>query len=271
MSNKIILLGSDPELFTKNLATGNIGSVAGMLGCDKWNKKVMEDGLNIQEDNVLIEFDIKPHGAFDTFTLDLARGIETCNLLANEVGHEVVPGICSHIYTMDEIKSFHKSALVFGCEPDYNALTGAVNPKPAAADPGLRTAGGHVHIGYMDMLPAGMDPEQSKNIMGVMCDYHMGLLSLLLDTDDRRRELYGKAGAVRLKDYGIEYRTLSNFWIFKEDTKKLIWDRAHQAVASLEGEWERLTATIDPFEVQRVINENDKRAAEAHLKKLGLH
>ena len=264
--SKIILLGTDPELFTRRVDNKRISSVAGLLNCDKWNKKVMEDGLNIQEDNVLIEFDIKPHNQIQTFSADIIRGIDTCNRLANEVGHEVVKGVCSHVYTMDEINSFHKNALVFGCEPDYNALTGAVNPKPAAADPGLRTAGGHVHIGYIEHVPAGMDPEQSKNIVGVMCDYHLGLPSLLIDGDDRRRELYGKAGAVRLKNYGIEYRTLSNFWIFEEANRRMVWDQAHKAFESLAGEWERLAAILDPAEVQRIINENDKRAAEAALK-----
>lgn len=269
--SKIILVGSDPEMFTKNLATGKISSVAGKLGCDKWNKLVMEDGLNIQEDNVLIEFDIKPHSSFETFSKDLSRGIEVCNRIANSVEHEVVHNVCSHLFTMDEIKSFHRNALVFGCEPDYNALTGMQNPKPAAADPGLRTAGGHIHLGYIDSLPEGMDADFSKAVVGVMCDYHLGLMSLLLDSDDRRRELYGKAGAIRMKDYGIEYRTMSNFWIFKEDIRKIVWDQAMKAVAAIQSdEWERLTATIDPAEIQRAINENDKRAADLYLKKLKL-
>ena len=44
-------------------------------------------------------------------------------------------------------------------------------------------------------------------------DYTLGLDSLLLDSDTRRRSMYGRAGSFRFKEYGIEYRTLSNFWI----------------------------------------------------------
>lgn len=264
--SKIILLGCDPEMFTCD-QHGRISSVAGLLGCDKWNKRTFSDTIRIQEDNVLVEYDTNPQPSLDLFSKNIQEGIDACSQIVNEVGLEIAAGICSHVYTMDELNSFNKSVFMFGCEPDYNALTGATNPKPASADPGLRTAGGHVHIGYQEHLDSlGMDLERSQTIMGVMCDYHLGLPSLLLDKDDRRRELYGKAGAIRMKPYGIEYRTLSNFWTFEQEARKLIWEQAHKAFASLEGEWERLINLIDPAEVQRIINSNDKNTAEQVLK-----
>lgn len=264
--SKIILLGCDPEMFTRD-QQGRISSVAGLLGCDKWNKRFYSDTIRIQEDNVLVEYDTNPQPTLDLFSKNIQEGINACAQVVGEVGLELAEGICSHIYTMDELNSFNKSVFMFGCEPDYNALTGATNPKPAADDPGLRTAGGHVHFGYNEHLDTlGMDLARSQTVMGVMCDYFLGLPALLVDGDDRRRELYGKAGAVRLKPYGIEYRTLSNFWTFKEDTRKMVWDQGHKAFSSLEGEWERLINLISPEEVQRAINSNDKRMAEEFLK-----
>ncbi|MGC5648572.1 UNVERIFIED_CONTAM: hypothetical protein RF648_21665, partial [Kocuria sp. CPCC 205274] len=164
-----------------DIQTGVIDSFAGRLGCDKWNKKVIGDDIRIQEDNVLIEYDINPHKEFDTFNDNLNRGIAACYELAKPLGMSIAEGICSHVFTEAEIKSFHESALVFGCEPDYNALTGMRNPKPAAADLGLRTCGGHIHIGYNDVTEVTGD---NQKILGVMCDYFLGLPSLLLDKDD---------------------------------------------------------------------------------------
>ena len=268
--SKIVLLGSDPELFTLDLEKGVIGSVAGKLGCSKWDKRTFSDDVRIQEDNVLIEFDTNPQGTFDAFSKNLLDGLRACKQVSNEVGHDIAPKVSSHIFTLDELNSFHKSVFEFGCDPDYNALTGMPNPKPSAADPGLRTAGGHVHIGYKDLLPQGMDFQQSQAIMGVMCDYYLGLFSMLEDKDDRRKELYGKAGAIRMKPYGIEYRTMSNFWIFETMHHRLVWEQAMKAVESLKGEWERISATIDPMEIQRVINENDKRTADRYIRMLGI-
>lgn len=267
---KILLLGSDPELFTIDRSTGKLSSVAGKLGCDKWNKRTYSADVRIQEDNVLVEFDTNPQGSMEAFMKNLSDGLKACEEVVNEVNHDIAPNISSHIYSMDELKSFHKSVFTFGCEPDYNALTGMVNPKPTSVDPGLRSAGGHVHFGYRDLLPKGMDFSQSQAIVGVMADYYLGLYSVLEDMDNRRRELYGKAGSIRMKDYGIEYRSLSNFWIFKEETKKMIWQQANKVVASLEGEWERISAMVDPQEIQRVINEGDRRAAERYISTLGI-
>ncbi|MCS5736868.1 putative amidoligase domain-containing protein, partial [Herbiconiux daphne] len=229
-------------------------------------KKVVGDDNRIQEDNVLIEYDINPHKEFDTFNDNLNRGIAACYELAKPLGMSIAEGICSHVFTEAEIKSFHESALVFGCEPDYNALTGMRNPKPAAADLGLRTCGGHIHIGYNDVIEVTGD---NQKILGVMCDYFLGLPSLLLDKDDRRRELYGKAGACRFKDYGIEYRSLSNFWTFQEKQRQWAWEQAHKAFNFMNsGDFEMLIAIVDPEEVQRCINEGNKELAEVYIKQL---
>lgn len=258
-----ILLGSDPELFTFDVSTGKISSVAGKLGADKYNKKVVTDDIRIQEDNVLIEFDINPHGTFGAFNDNMQRGIDACFTAANAVGHSVAEGVSSHTFTAEELASFHKDAFVFGCEPDYNALDGLRNPKPAAANAGLRTAGGHLHIGYSDVC--SVDSETQK-ILGVMCDYFLGMPALLLDTDEVRKELYGKAGACRFKPYGIEYRVLSNFWIAQERQRLWAWEQAHKAFTFMRGDFMELAAMVDPMEIQRVINNNDKAMAEHYIK-----
>lgn len=269
MMTKIIFVGSDPEMFTQT-PSGIITSVAGRLGCDKWNKRELHPDVRLQEDNVLAEFDINPHSEFEAFDENMQRGLDSIRqVLENELDCTIAEGVSSHIYTMEELESFDKSAFIFGCEPDFNALTGMQNPKPAAADAGLRTAGGHIHIGYAEHISKDQF-SHSQAICGVMCDYFLGLPSLLLDKDDRRRELYGKAGSVRMKSYGIEYRTLSNFWVFSQMQRQFIWGQAHKAFEYTIGDYERLINLVDPEHVQQIINTGDKKMAEQYIKMLDI-
>lgn len=258
----VIYLGSDPELFARDAATGLVTSLAGRLGADKYNKRHVTEDVRIQEDNVLIEFDINPHGTFDGFNANMARGLQLCDEAARQVGSIVDPSICSHVFSDEELRTFHKDAFVFGCEPDFNALTGMRNAKPAAADAGLRTAGGHIHIGFNEVREVD---SESQKVLGVMCDYFLGLPAILLDKDDRRKELYGKAGACRFKQYGIEYRVLSNFWTQDDASRLWAWEQAHKAFNFMTGDAMMLAAIVDPEEIQRVINQNDKQLAEHYI------
>lgn len=259
--SKVILLATDPELFTS--IDGVIGSVAGRLGADKHNKKAVTEDVRIQEDNVLVEFDTNPHGDFNGFDSNIQRGINYCAEAVGVIGHEIAFGVSSHVFSPEQMATFHRDAFVFGCDPDYNALTGMRNPKPEAADPGLRTAGGHIHIGYSDVSEV---TSESQKVLGVMCDYYLGLPALLLDGDDRRKELYGKAGACRFKPYGIEYRVLSNFWVQEKANRAWAWEQAHKAYGMMAGDFMSLVSIVSPEDVQRAINQNDKVMAEQFIR-----
>jgi hypothetical protein len=113
-------------------------------------------------------------------------------------------------------------ALTFGCDPDFNAWDyGSANPRPRSRNKALRSAGGHIHIEA---------PELDKLELTKAMDLFVGVPMLSFDTDARRRELYGKAGAFRPKSYGIEYRTASNAWLQSDDTKRWAFNQSQKAV-----------------------------------------
>ncbi len=64
-------------------------------------------------------------------------------------------------------------------------------------------------------------------------DYFLGIPSLLLDKDEERRHLYGKAGAFRPKPYGVEYRVLSNFWLKSPELMRWVYNTTHLAISEL--------------------------------------
>ena len=61
-------------------------------------------------------------------------------------------------------------------------------------------------------------------------DKFLGVPSVLRDSGTLRRKLYGGAGAFRFKNYGVEYRTLSNFWIFDESNIQWAYRGTEQAL-----------------------------------------
>lgn len=266
MSSPVFTIGTDPELFTTR--DGKISSVAGLLGCRKTEKLHLSQNVRLQEDNVLAEFDINPCKGFAEFNQTVKEGLELTQALLAKHGLQIAEGVSSHVYSPEELNSFHKSAFEFGCTPDYNAFTGRQNASPTSSNPGLRTAGGHIHIGYGETTPV---TKQNQLTAGVLCDYFHSMPAMFMDSDDRRKELYGKAGAIRFKDYGIEYRSLSNFWIMTEDLRRVVYDQTEKVVKYLETDKIiELNAILPVGRLQQIINSNDKRTAETFMARLGI-
>lgn len=260
---KNVLIGSDPELFVGNAQGVNFA--IGRIGGSKDNPRPCNFGA-LQEDNVLLEYNIDPCATPEQFRHHIKAVLEQGRDVLREFELDVVRGLSSHIFSEETLNEAGEQAWVFGCEPDHNGWTGKVNEFPTTANPLLRTAGGHLHIGFGHM--ESVTKKKSREVIQ-MCDYLLGLPSILLDKDDQRKELYGKAAAMRYKDYGCEYRTLSNFWLFSDELIAWAYDGA-RAAYERRGELEAFKGTMSSDEVQRIINTNDKPAALAACQALGI-
>lgn len=242
-----VLIGSDPEFFVGN--GDKIISVIGLLGGSKEEPLPVKDGA-LQEDNVLAEINIHPATSCQEF-MDNLRSVRA--QLDSRL-HPYKSVVKSSHFFEEEVLLSHPKALEFGCDPDYNCWTGEPNQSPDAMTY-LRTAGGHIHIGYDN-------PEPDKSFrVAQMCDVFLGIPSVLLDDDRDRRNLYGKAGACRIKAYGVEYRTLSNFWLKDEALIAWAYEQAMECVNRFD-ELESILEYISGAEVQDIINTGDRDRAE---------
>lgn len=246
-------LGADPEFFIEN-KEGKLKSIIGLLGGTKNKPRVIEKGLyKVQEDNVAAEYNIPPCASKEDFIKHILTPQEKIQLILG-IDKFNISKFASSSFTKDELT--HPKAHEFGCDPDYNAWTLEINDRPYIDDPNFRTAGGHVHVELFD--------KSEDNIIRVVraMDKHLGVWSVLTDTDDKRRQLYGKAGAFRPQPHGVEYRTLSNYWIFDKDLISEVWDRTalaiqHEMILPDSGEAKM---------IQLIINSNDKALAKTFLK-----
>ena len=242
-------IGADPEMFIRDKYTNKYKSAVGLITGTKDEPTPIDTvGHAYQVDNVAVEFNIAPANTLDSFrasihkVLDHLRGI----LPGYDFSHESAIS-----FPEEELQT--PQAQMFGCEPDYDAWNMIENQKPKANDPNLRSCGGHIHVGS-DIAVAN-----PVTVIRAL-DLFLGVPSINLDKGVLRRQLYGKAGSFRFKPYGVEYRTLSNFWIF--DDKLIQWayegtQRALDFVAS-----NKEISETDGHIIQQCINEGDKNAAD---------
>lgn len=148
----------------------------------------------------------------------------------------------------------HPMSRVFGCEPDYCAYTKKANPRPRPDHPGMRSAGGHIHV------ETQAHPLEVVKAM----DLFLGVPSVIMDDGKERKKLYGKAGAFRPKSYGVEYRTLSNFWMFDPKLIDWVWRNTERAL-----NLHKWAANVSDY-VEECINNNDEKMANALINEYNL-
>ena len=230
-------LGADP-------ATGKPISVIGYINADKWHPHQIPDmapGFTLQEDNVSLEYGIPPAATVEEFTRSINLVMQRSLAYVPNLSFSKMSCL---IFPKDQME--HPMAHVFGCEPDLNAWTGKENMKPRPPHKYMRSAGGHVHV------ETQKDPSSVIKAM----DLFLGVPSVLMDEGEDRKKLYGSAGAHRVKPYGVEYRTLSNFWIFDDRLIKWVWDNTERALAS------DIDLSSCAKDIIKAINKNDKVLAK---------
>lgn len=250
------LVGADPELFLETEATGAVRSAIERVGGSKRDPLPLgRDGFFVQEDNVAAEFNIPPARDVDQF-------VESIVWAKQRIADNVAPmGLRLRIAAsavFPDYELLDPKALSFGCDPDFNAWTGKMNPRPHAVDKNLRSCGGHIHVGLME--PSVKTKFTSRDFVRAM-DLYLGVPSVLMDDDLHRRQLYGKAGAHRITPYGFEYRTLSNFWIKTPSLSRWAYEqtiRAYEWVLSYKDR-EMLDHLFNAIgtEIQKCIDESD--------------
>jgi|LakMenEpi03Aug12_release.lakeMendotaPanAssembly.Ray.scaffolds.fasta_scaffold263433_2 hypothetical protein len=223
---KNITIGTDTEVFLVNTQTGKVTSAEGIIGGSKeepLNITSLGEGFALQEDNVMAEFNIPATNDNEEFKSNIDKILNHINTNYTNFKALIVPSA-----NFNPIDLLTEQANKFGCDPDFDAYLMQQNfPPDPIMFPDIRFAGGHVHIGLLDKLGVKSidfiqdNPLQTVNpeILHVLgnvvkfMDLFVGLPSTILDEDDQRKNVYGTPGRFRLKPYGVEYRSLSNYWI----------------------------------------------------------
>jgi hypothetical protein len=218
---------------------------------------------------------------YDGFQAEFTCGIHNClSFLVDEV-HERLDSLHRRAkvqngkLTLKNVLPVAQNVLVatapehveLGCMPSMNAygLRGRPVPDPYALR--YRFAGGHIHFGFTDSHELNKLPQMQDAVRAL--DGIVGLIgvSLAANIDNPlRREFYGLAGEYRLPAHGLEYRSLSNFWLAAPPITHLIYDVSRIALSlGLKGAYD-LVWKAKEGEVIEAINGSDVKLARRILR-----
>jgi len=262
-----ITIGTDPEFF---LMKGDeyVSSQSANIQGTKHEPVALKNGGTIQRDNVAVEFATPPAVGRE----DFVEKVRSCLKDAHEMlpkGHTMVVEPSA---TFNEVHLTDPEAQEFGCDPDFNAYTVSMNEKPWCGDSGFRSCGAHIHVGCLDSdgnaiegLEFLLEFAGKINAIKAMDLFH-GTISTVFDNSHasvKRRELYGKAGAHRPTDYGVEYRVLSNYWMKSPELVMLMDSLTRDAMALIvSGKLQGILDLVGEDELQSAINNGDVVAAQ---------
>ncbi len=148
---------------------------------------------------------------------------------------------------------FHPEAYKSGCNPDFNAYTMDENVAPDfTRHMGLRSCGAHIHAGV-----EGLNPYHFTRWMDLL----VAIPLLGVETPSSRRNMYGAAGALRIKEYGAEYRVLSNVWLEDAGLREFVWNGTMKAIEMTFKSDPK--AIVDWVEIPKAIDTHDMELADS--------
>ena len=256
---KNVTIGSDPEIFLFDTQAGKfVSAIPFCEGTKEHPFRLENSGFrSLHHDNVALEVNINPVKNKKDFVDEI---VYMLNYVKEYLPNHLEYRVCSSV-EFDANQLDCKEAQEFGCAISFDAWTESFNQPPEGAETPLRTCGGHIHIGYDDP-----DLEQSINLIKAM-DLYLGVPSVLMDGDAKRREMYGKAGDCRVTNYGVEYRSLSNFWL---NSIKLMGWAYDNTMAAIEFASNNQLSVKDNEEIPSCINENNIELAKELVNKYKL-
>lgn len=272
-----VMLGADPEFFFKQegrvIGSEKVIPKEGFRakGRDYNNEEVEYGAPIIVIDGVQAEFNPEASDCRETFS----NGLRTCFMRLDETirGKKVEVDFGAAVNVdEEELGSLSEENQQFGCSPSFNTYGQADMTIKDASTYLHRSAGGHIHLGTHYANPQGEILRSPERVVPIL-DIVLGNTCVLLDRDlgnVERRKNYGRAGEYRTPQHGLEYRTLSNFWLRSYPLASFVLGLARFAVhvAADEAASKKLLSLVSLEDIENAINKNDFELAQRNFNKI---
>jgi len=164
------------------------------------------------------------------------------------------------------------SSILEGCQEqcfnlqcnELNVYSGEKSVYPDGHTFMKRFAGGHVHIGYNGLKYQDLMTEYKVKVLVKVLDSVLGVMSVAFShskAEMERRKMYGRAGMYWLQIHGLEYRTLSAYWMASPVLSAIILGIARDCFTIALYD-EGFLQNFNEKEVVGIINNNDCKKAK---------
>lgn len=218
-----LTIGSDPEVFLQD-KNGNVASVIGIIGGSKKKPINIGKGCFIQEDNILAEGNIPPCRTKEEFLNNL-------NYIKDYISLVVSPLNLELRFSSSELVSesilMEDKANIFGCASSFNCITEDISSLSEMPEEyfNMRSSGFHIHYGWDN-------PTYEQRVAVVLLhEIFVSLPRVLEDNDNyNRRAFYGKFGDSRMKEYGVECRSLGGYFMKDDESISRVWEDSKHVI-----------------------------------------
>ena len=233
MKRETMTLGGDPEFFVEK-ADGKLLEAFTFLP-SKYEPAKTEGEQSIYWDGAQLEFQLEPNidinKILDSIRLGLKAGMEFARI--KSPGAYISTKTCIEI-PLEELAKWAPEHAEFGCVGSLSAYN-LGGPGADGRITTTRSCGGHIH------MACGRKEPKIETLLSIVktLDSILGVVgvSLFEHLDSpKRRTLYGKVGEFRTplysggKIFGLEWRVLSNSWLFHPQLAGTILDLARKTV-----------------------------------------
>lgn len=276
-------LGCDPEFFFTN--KGKILEASSVLPKEGFKYETYTKSKFVI-DGVQAELNPNSNTCIANLANEIRRAFERLKLdvLDKQKVDLSFEGVIK--FSEDDMLHLNEESKKFGCAPSKNLYTrrdSIITVNPATYQ--YRSAGGHIHIGSnypTDELVIFLHakPRLAVRLLDLVC----GNTCVLVDRDPsqvERRKVYGRAGEYRLPKHGLEYRTLSNFWLHSYQMMSLAFGLARTAITigfdiykyeklypDKRSRFRKILTLVNRKDVANAINNNDFDLAKKNFDKI---
>ena len=250
-------MGCDPEVFVRGVEAI---FPAWLWAGEKPKTTAGITGAVVYSDGVQAEFAVPPRQCLQQLSGQIHNALKALHAKAKahrETLHMVLDSVVR--VSQKKLDAATEAQVALQCDPSENVYNMGGIPIENPREFRNRFAGGHIHFG---LAPNKQNPELIARYVK-MLDRMLGVWAVgVAGSFDKpiRRRYYGLAGQFRRPPHGLEYRTLSNFWLAYPALFHATFDVARGCINAVETGQDKYWLG-DVLETIEIINNCDVSAA----------